>query len=130
MQKTVTCCVFCVSFSAIILKMRSCLPSQFNGAPVDGAAAVCSTCNFESWGRNMPSMTLLRTHAHTERNPGRQDFTKTICVPKLCILWDNSRKQHTKHAAGHSLLHNLITLTYVVLRIGLNVHLGALSVQP
>jgi len=42
----------------------------------------------------------------------------------------NSRKQHAKHAADHILLHNLITLTYVVLRAGLNVHLGALGVQP
>ena len=74
-------------------------------------------------------MTLLRTHAHTEQNPGRQDFTKTICVPKLCILWVNSRKQQAQHAAGHSLLHNLLTLTYIVLHAGLNVHLGALSVQ-
>ena len=71
-------------------------------------------------------MTLLRTHAHTERNPGRQDFAKKICVPKLCILWDN----FAKHAAGHSLLPNLLTLTYIVLHAGLNVHLGALSVQP
>ena len=53
-QKTVACYVFCVLFSAIILKMGSCLPSQLNGAPVDGAAAVCSTCHFESWAEICP----------------------------------------------------------------------------
>ena len=51
-------------------------------------------------------------------------------MPNLCILWVNSRKQHAKYAAGHSLLPNLLTLTYMVLRAGLNLHLGALSVQP
>ena len=75
-------------------------------------------------------MTLLRTHAHTERNPDHQDFTKAIWVSKLCILWVNSSKRHAKHAEGHILLHKLITLTYVDLHAGLNVHLGALSVQP
>ena len=42
----------------------------------------------------------------------------------------NSRKQHAKHAADHSLLPNLLKLTYIVLHAGLNVHLGAFSVQP
>jgi len=77
-------------------------------------------------------MTLLRTHAHTQQTSGRQDYTKGVSDlgVKLCIVWVNSSKRHAKHAAGHSLLHNLIKLTYVVLCAGLNVHLGALSVQP
>ena len=37
-----------------------------------------------------------------------------------------SRKRHTKRAEGHSLLHNLITLTSRVLPAGLNMQLGAL----
>ena len=63
---------------------------------------------------------------HTERNPGCQDFTKQIGVAKLGILWVNSRKRHAKHPAGYIFLHNLITLTYVVLCAALNMHLGAL----
>ena len=128
-QKTVACCVFCLSFFAINLKMGSCLQGQVNGPLwlVQLQYMVPVTLKV---GQKMPLMTLLRTHAHTERNPGHQDFTKTICVPKLCILWDNSKKRQAKHAAGHSLLPNLLTLTYIVLHAGLNVHLGALSVQP
>jgi len=76
-------------------------------------------------------MTLPRTHAHTEHHSGRQDFTKTICVPKLCILLVNNRQQQTKHGAGHSpsVLHDLLILTNIVLLIGLNVYLGTLSVK-
>ena len=54
MQKTVACCVFDVLFSAINLKMGSCLPIQLKGSPVVGADAVCGTYHFESWAEICP----------------------------------------------------------------------------
>ena len=57
-------------------------------------------------------------------------FYKDDLCAKTVYLWVNSRKQQAQHAAGHSLLPNLLTLTYIVVHAGLNVHLGALSVQP
>ena len=65
-------------------------------------APVSSTCgrwNYTQWypspqklGRNMPSIRLLGIHAHSERNPGRHDFTKPILVPKLCILSSDTHR--------------------------------------
>jgi len=55
----------------------------------------------------------LGTHAHTERNPDRQNFTKLIWAPKLFNLsyQSNSRKRHQKYKAGRGRVHTLIALT-------------------
>ena len=77
MHKNVACWVFCVLFSAINLKMGSCLPSQLK-APlwlVQLQYVVPVTLKV---GQKYALDDCAQNICHTERNPGRQDFTKTI----------------------------------------------------
>jgi len=50
-------------------------------------------------------------------------------VENSVFYQSNSRKRHQKYKTGRGCVHTLITLTYLVLRAGPNVHLRALRVQ-
>jgi len=87
MQKTVAWYVFCVLFSAIILKMGSCLPSQLNDVPVDGASAVCSTCNFEGWAEICPQW-LCYEHMHTQNKILATRILQRRFCCHVCAGWE------------------------------------------
>jgi len=128
MQKNVACWVFCVLFSAINSKWG--VICQFSlRAPlwlVQLQYMVPVTLKVGQKYALDDFATDTCTHRTKSWPPG---FYKDDLCAKTVYLWVNSRKQQAQHAAGHSLLHNLLTLTYIVLHAALNVHLGALSVQ-